>query len=432
LLFEPAQFEVWCSMSITFKKQTGEIMSKRILQTLPAAFALAVSASAAHAGLPIDFGGYFRSGFGTSSSGGKEACFGLAGAGSKFRLGNECETYGELAFGGEAYKGQNGMNVRINTRLAFVVNQDQDWEQFSPSWREMNVVAENIGTGAFSKAKAWVGKRFYDRQDVHISDYYFWNNSGPGAGLENIDLGAAKLAYAIVRNSDPADSKRNALTHDFRFSDIKVNPDGALTLGAQITQKRLATGAADIANGYLLNVMHTQGNLMGGFNKLDLQYGKGSGVGTGGVNFGAASDDSVVRLVEQIMVQPAGTHWSGMGTFVYEDTKRATGHTKWTSFGVRPIYHFSDTFNLAAELGYDQVKPDGAASRNLTKFTIAPELSAGGSFWSRPVLRAFYTYAKWNGAAQAAATAGTALSNTGVFGSSTNGSTIGFQVETWW
>lgn len=404
----------------------------RTLKALPAALALALTASAAQAGIPVDFGGYFRSGFGTSSEGGKEACFGLAGAGSKYRLGNECETYGELALGGEAYKGQNGLGIRINTRLAFVVNQDQDWEQFSPSWREMNVVADNIGTGAFSKAKAWVGKRFYDRQDVHITDYYFWNNSGPGAGLENIDLGPAKLAYAIVRNADTANSGRTALAHDIRFSGIKVNPDGELTLGAQINQKRVVTGAPTLSGGHLLSIMHTQGNLMGGFNKIALQYGKGSGVGTGGINFGAAKDDTVMRVVEQIMVQPSGSKWSGMGTFVYQDTKSAGTHTKWTSIGVRPIYHFHENYNLAMELGHDIVKPDGGQTRNLTKFTIAPQLSAGGSFWSRPVLRAYYTYAKWNTAAQAAAAAGSALSSTGVFGASTNGSTIGFQVETWW
>lgn len=409
-------------------------MMNRILKTLPAAVALALTASAAHAALPIDFGGYFRSGLGTSSEGGKEACFGLSGAGSKYRLGNECETYGELALGGQAYKGQDGFGIRVNTRLAFVLNQNQDWEQFSPSWREMNAVAENIGSGAFAKSKAWVGKRFYDRQDVHISDYYFWNNSGPGAGIENIDLGATKLAYALIRNADTADSKRSALAHDFRFSGIKVNPDGELTIGAQINQKRNATGAAEIANGSLLTVMHTQGNLLGGFNKIAVQYGKGSGVGTGGINFGANKDDSVFRITEQIMVQPDGTKWSGMGTFVYEDKKDAlsSNHTKWTSIGVRPVYHFADNYSLATELGHDSVKPDGQATRHLTKFTIAPQLSAGNGFWSRPVLRAYYTYAKWNDAAQAAAGAGDALSSTGVFGASTNGSTVGFQVEAWW
>jgi maltoporin len=144
---------------------------------------MALSASA-QAALPIDFGGYIRSGFGTSSEGGKEACFGLAGASSKYRLGNECETYGELKFGGEAFKASNGTTFRINTLVAFSVNQNQDWEQSDPSWREMNVVADKIGSGAFADARAWVGKRYYDRQDVHITDYYFWNNSGPGAGLK--------------------------------------------------------------------------------------------------------------------------------------------------------------------------------------------------------------------------------------------------------
>ena len=219
-------------------------MNQHFLKTLPAAVALALSASAAQAALPIDFGGYIRSGFGTSSEGGKEACFGLAGASSKYRLGNECETYGELKFGGEAFKAANGTTFRINTLVAFSVNQNQDWEQSDPSWREMNVVADKIGTGAFAEARAWVGKRYYDRQDVHITDYYFWNNSGPGAGLENIDLGAAKLAYAIVRTADDGDSKRMGLSHDLRFSGIKVNPDGELTLGLQFNQKRNAQGAA--------------------------------------------------------------------------------------------------------------------------------------------------------------------------------------------
>jgi maltoporin len=406
-------------------------MSRHFMKTLPAALALALGASAAQAALPIDFGGYVRSGLGTSGEGGKEACFGLAGAASKYRLGNECETYGELKFGGEAFKAANGTTFRVNTLLAFVVPQNQDWEQFSPSWREMNVVVDHIGTGAMANAKAWVGKRYYDRQDVHISDYYFWNNSGPGAGLENIDLGAAKLAYAVVRSADEGDGKRTALAHDIRLSGIKVNPDGELTLGAQINQKRNAEGAAAIAGGHLLTVMHTQGNLLGGFNKIALQYGSGSGATTGGVNLGGAKDDKVTRLTEQIMVQPKGD-WSGMATFVYEDKKSGGSHSKWTSAGVRPVYHFADNYSLAAELGFDQVKPDGQKTRNLTKLTIAPQLAAGNGFWSRPVLRAFYTYAKWNDAAQAAAGAGDALSNTGVFGGKTSGSSMGFQVEAWW
>ena len=422
-------------------------MNKCIMKTLPAALALALTASVAQAGVSaIDFGGYFRSGFGTSDKGGKEACFGLSGAGSKYRLGNECETYGELALGGEAYKGQGGFSMRVNTRFAYVLGQNQDWEQFAPSFREANVVAENIGTGAFSKAKAWVGKRFYDRQDVHITDFYWLDTSGPGAGLENIDVGFGKFAYAIIRQaSDKTQLGRTSsadyqevLRHDFRFSGIKTNPDGEVTLALVVNQKRVNGGAGgiDISRGTLFTAYHTQGNFFGGFNKVALQLATGSqaGGGAGGVEFNANNDDRMTRIVEQFQFQPAGSKFSGMGTFVYQDKKNGVSgaHSKWTSIGVRPQYHFADNMSLAAELGHDQVKDDGAPTRSLTKFTIAPQISAGNSFWSRPVLRAYYTYAKWNDAAQKAAGAGSALSSTGAFGSSTSGSTVGFQAEIWW
>ena len=37
----------------------------------------------------------------------------------------------------------------------------------------------------------WGGQRFYDRYDIHPSDYFFLNTSGFGAGAYNIPLGPA-------------------------------------------------------------------------------------------------------------------------------------------------------------------------------------------------------------------------------------------------
>jgi maltoporin len=422
-------------------------MNKRIMKALPAALVLALSASAANAAVSaIDFGGYFRSGFGTSTTGGKEACFGLAGAGSKYRLGNECETYGELALGGEAFKGQGGFSMRVNTRFAYVLNQNSDFETYAPAFREANVVAENIGSGAFAKAKAWVGKRFYERNDVHITDFYFLDTSGPGAGIQDIDVGVGKVSYAILRQAQdrtlvgrtsPADYQE-VLRHDFRWGGIKTNRDGELLLGLVANQKRINSdaGGIDIARGTLWSAIHTQGNFFGGFNKVALQYATGSqaGGGAGGVEFGANKNDTMTRIVEQFVLQPAATKFSMMGTFVYQVKKDGLTDqkTKWTSIGGRPQYHYADNLSVAAEVGFDQVRQDGQPTRNLTKITIAPQISAGNGFWSRPVLRAYYTYAKWNSAAQAAANPGSALSATGAFGASTNGSTVGFQTEIWW
>lgn len=44
----------------------------------------------------LEFGGYLRSGVGTSVNSGSQSCFQLPGAQTKYRLGNECEQYGEL------------------------------------------------------------------------------------------------------------------------------------------------------------------------------------------------------------------------------------------------------------------------------------------------------------------------------------------------
>jgi maltoporin len=99
------------------------------------------------------------------------------------------------------------------------------------------------------------------------------------------------------------------------------------------------------------------------------------------------------------------------------------------------VWHINNYFKLQGELGYDEVKPStgGAVNeqtRKLTKFTIAPTIVAGGGFWARPELRLFYTYATWNDAARDL-WGGVAGGTGGRFGSDTDGSTIGFQVEAW-
>ena len=46
----------------------------------------------------FEFHGYFRSGYALNSEGGQQVAFQAPGAGAKYRLGNEAETYGEFIF----------------------------------------------------------------------------------------------------------------------------------------------------------------------------------------------------------------------------------------------------------------------------------------------------------------------------------------------
>lgn len=160
------------------------------LRKLPIAVAVAVGTLSAPT-MAVDFTGYARSGIGWTGSGGEQQCFQATGAQSKYRLGNECETYAELKLGQEVWK-EGDKSFYFDTNVAYSVAQQNDWEATSPAFREANVKGKNL-IDALPGSTIWAGKRFYQRHDVHMIDFYYWDISGPGAGLEDVDLGFGKL-----------------------------------------------------------------------------------------------------------------------------------------------------------------------------------------------------------------------------------------------
>ena len=66
------------------------------------------------------------------------------------------------------------------------------------SLREAYAVARRVWE-AQPTATFWAGARFYDRQDVHITDFYYRDPSGFGGGLEDVALGErTRLAFAWI------------------------------------------------------------------------------------------------------------------------------------------------------------------------------------------------------------------------------------------
>ena len=124
--------------------------------------------------------------------------------------------------------------------------------------------------------------------------------------------------------------------------------------------------------------------------------------------------------------------FGGMLLGLVQRDKAPDSNQTWYSVGVRMSYAFTEHFKLVGEVGHDRIKRDDEGMRMLNKFTIAPTLSVGKGFMTRPELRLYYTYAQWNRAAQTAAVADTALSDSGAFGRDLHGSNFGVQLETWW
>src|SRR5699024_9260573 len=130
--------------------------------------------------------------------------------------------------------------------VGYFSNQVNDSEDTEVSLRQLNVQGRNL-IDALPGATLWAGKRFYRRHDVHINDFFYWDSTGPGAGIEDIDVGTGKLHLAWMRATGTddteypdADNRISNDTLDIRWSDIPVNPDGTLVLGYNYGRAQLS------------------------------------------------------------------------------------------------------------------------------------------------------------------------------------------------
>lgn len=404
--------------------------SKQAVLLPLAAAALTLMAGSASA---LEFTGYFRSGIGWGSKDGGQSCFTLPGArgNGNFRLGNECGTYGEAEFDHTLLDGKDGVKFDYHLMLGYFAQGQQDFENLADpgnhialrqNWAEAKNLPFLMG------GSAWIGKRYYQRHDVHINDFFYWNNSGPGAGIEKVKLGGdmtGSLAVFRRNGNSNNDPNNNATTIiDGRVAGIPMGGLGALEVGLQYNSAD--TKLANSKSGSALSAEWAM-PVLGGVNKLFATVGTGSANSLGDVNNIPGNQDGTWGIQDSLQWQ-ISPEFSGMAVIGHWNFKN---NYKWTYIGARPVYHVSDYFKIQGEVGLNYIKPDNLDTAKLGKITIAPTIVAGRGFWARPEFRAFYTYAKWNGAARDQ-WGGVAGGAAGPFGNSTNGSSYGFQVEAWW
>ena len=401
--------------------------------------------------------GYFRGGFGASNKKGRMTCFQLALSGgllSKYRLGNECEVWAEVEFTTVVYAGDDGSVAHLHfmpvafiptTYIGYsptgVTSSDQGSPGTGATVAFPNLYADIQGISWLFGGTAWAGTRYYKRESVYISDFFYWNPSGVGAGVEDLRFGnMMESAPDSVRDmkfslgffavdGEPGGSPQLPAQMDLGIrADLQVRgfrpwESGELQLGFQYI--------ADYSNDYspqidpVTNVTYQKSNthggwgvtfqwvqdVLGGNNKLALQYGKGGGTGFGTLSrfyypdFSLHWDpaESRYRVVDVITIQP--TAWYGQQTnFVYQHDDNGTGVsgavTKWYSVGTRASFGVLEHLKLLGEVGYDRVqKTNGADPQWLLKATGAIAIAGARGFWGRPELRLFVTYAQWDKAA---------------------------------
>ncbi len=411
--------------------------------------------------------GYFRGSFGGSNQGGRMTCFELALPGgmiSKYRLGNECEVWSETHFTLVTYVGDNGAVATLHVMPTVfiptsyigyaptgVVNSPLQFTTSTGATLSFpNLYADIKGIPWLFGGTAWLGTRYYKRESVYISDFFYWNPSGVGAGIEDINLGKdLRLSYAVFAvDGEPTSPGAPApplpppvdfgLRNDLQLRGIRPYQGGEFQLGFQY----IANLSNDPATygGWGLTVQWVQ-KVLGGDNKLAFQYGRGGGTGFGTLGRFYYPDfslqhplsESRIRAVEVLTIQP--TPWLGQQValvFQRDDLGTTGSRTDWYSAGTRLGVAVVKHAKLLGEVGYDRVvKDNGADPQYLFKLTGAVALTADKGFLARPELRLFYTWARWDAAA---ATPGIDSGRlyTDVYPGTLSGSIFGLQAETWW
>jgi maltoporin len=383
---------------------------------------------------PFEFHGYLRSGFAINGKGGEQEAFQAPGAFTKYRLGNEAETYGELLFQNNWINGKNdGATFNTQVRLGFKTSGNNNYDDsVELRIREAFAEAKNVIPKAPGMA-FWAGERFYDRHDVHITDFFFLDKSGFGGGFTDLKLGSGKLSAAFLGGAQEdggmpmlALGRRTKKSFDVRYKGIQLPDGSSLGVWGDLVFQSPAVAGEGTIFGVAGGLLHEK-NLMGGFNKLVVMYGYGSAANFNTYQGPDNDDASTLRIVEQFVIQPA-PRLSMMGTAViqlFDTGGDAPYESTWISAGVRPVYHFTEYLSMAAELGLDTASENEADYNTLTKLTIAPQITTGPTFWARPSIRAFATLAFWNDGAKGRV-GGQAYAN------DTVGTSFGLQAESWW
>jgi len=412
----------------------------------------------------FEFHGYFRSGYGLNSVGGQQVAFEAPGADAKYRLGNEAETYAELIFvnnwvnpahdSSKAWFKSEFMVEANTTNSANSANFTGGIGNDQFRFREAFVQAGNV-LSSQPNAKFWAGERYYRRQHVDIDDFYPLDLSGYGAGVEDLDLKIGKLAVAFLNAARPDIITENGnfakSNIDVRLYDLK-GPGGlwagwfdyATSKGGTAQNGTTLPNGTRVptTDGYAFGLRHQRLEWHGGYHSFSIQYGTGAASNFSNPGNGTTipnptpfiNSSRQLLATEQVVFQP-NDRFALMSIFVYQRIKDGIPQhnwSQWVSFGARPEVFFTKYISLAFEAGFDHTggfvpTQNGYAQLHgwVRKFTIAPQIGAGRKYFSRPILRAFLTYANWSDAFRGFVGGVPYLNRT-------NGLTYGVQAETWW
>lgn len=262
---------------------------------------------------------------------------------------------------------------------------------------------------------------------IHITDTYYYDISGNGAGIENVSLGSGKFSTAFVQNTDC-----NNIV-DVRYS-FPAWDGASFQIGNTYVQQKKQQLTDNQLNGNTVTLEFSQG-FNGGWNKTVFQWFKGASAAAAqvqGWNHGAADDGNAFKLYnfgettivgDLKMFHQVDYAYQKLDGYNGDNKKVKTFHAV-----VRPWYKLTKMTRLYVELGsygqYTEYDNGWKEQERMQKATLAYAVTPdAGNFWSRPEIR---VYTAWLHGSDKDATfsAGYRKGATDI--------TVGVQAEAWW
>jgi maltoporin len=393
-----------------------------------------VALAATPAQAQLQFHGYTRAGVGLNVEGGGQVCFQLAGADTKWRLGNECDYVIEPTFIYDMVtrEDKSVWGFVVMPSIYKPYDAPSQFDDLPTRFGQVYFRGQNVPQ--LLNGTIWAGRRFYDRLQLGINDQFLENEDGDGAGLEDMDLGFAKWSVAFLMNPNDAvetdppsnpvgDVNNKVFKLTTRLTGIKTMTDGALQIWLAARNVQWASSEpggedpAEVDATYRAAVYHTVNLGPAGNNFLGFKYDHNQ--------LGKDSNQWRVVMQHAIPVMEGRTTIEGIAEYRRISPPEGDALT-WLGVGARGDAHISGPFRFLLEAGFDQVD-NGEDSNNLTKVTGCLAVSPGLEAGVRPTFRLFYTHGFWSEEGVLASPR-----TNDVYGGKTSGGSFGVQAEGWW
>ena len=412
----------------------------------------------------VFFNGYLRSGVSAKNITTDDGNVAKLG-----RAGYENNTYGEISLGSNVAKVDDTVWT-INTTMSFKAYYNRDYQPLENSYNSSDATyseSEKDKDGnpkavysdknyaetfqyAFRQAylnvkglfdwdkdaNVWIGKRYY-RRDSYLTGIEYFNISGFGAGIQDLQAGDGKLSLAWFRRDDSDDNyKFDNYSQDQLYKikrgmaslhifDVQYNmplwSDASFLIDATylVPQRDAYTNhyngirpKYDYGNGSILGLELTQG-MLGGFNKTVLTIAHGSNARWGNFGFDSwidrsgASDSATrwslrnfgdIKLSDNI-----GLAHHVYGYYVSGFDHNITGDDTYKGFNVivHPYFKLTKMTKIYADVGAYAESTNYTDGTGMTsqgqRYTLGYAISPDSmNFWSRPEIRIYATYLHGN------------------------------------